>query len=418
MTFLRTASTRRLLGVIAGIVAAIAATAAIAVAASGSGPAPKAQPLAAAIHQALGAKTVHGVTADITFTNHLIDASALQGSDPILSGATGRLWLSDRHELRLELQSANGDAEVLVAKGRFWISDPASHTVYEGTVPKGLMGSRSSSDKTHGIPSVAEISKTLAKVMQHVNLSGASPGNQAGQPAYTVTVSPKHDGGLLGSLQLAWDAARGVPLRFAIYARGNPSPVIELRADDISYGAVPASDFNIAPPAGSQIVKVATGSAAAPGSVSPGAGERRGAKGHHTEIRGVKQVAAKLPFTLTAPKTLVGLPRHTVTLLDWGGHRAALVTYGQGLGGIAVIEKADTSGTRAAGGASSSSSGTQSGSGPGGNVSLPTVSINGATGHELDTALGTLVTFSRGGVSYTVIGSVPSAAADAAARGL
>ena len=51
-------------------------------------------------------------------------------------------------------------------------------------------------------------------------------------------------------------------------------------------------------------------------------------------------------------------------------------------------------------------------------LNLPTVSINGATGQELDTALGTMVRFTRGGVAYTVIGSVPAAAADAAARAL
>jgi hypothetical protein len=46
------------------------------------------------------------------------------------------------------------------------------------------------------------------------------------------------------------------------------------------------------------------------------------------------------------------------------------------------------------------------------------VSINGVTGSELDTALGTMVRFTRGKVSYTVLGSVPPAAADAAARAL
>jgi len=51
-------------------------------------------------------------------------------------------------------------------------------------------------------------------------------------------------------------------------------------------------------------------------------------------------------------------------------------------------------------------------------LSLPTVSINGATGQELDTALGTMVRFTRAGVTYTVIGSVPPPAAEAAARGL
>jgi len=53
-----------------------------------------------------------------------------------------------------------------------------------------------------------------------------------------------------------------------------------------------------------------------------------------------------------------------------------------------------------------------------GQTRLPTLSINGATGTELATALGTVVQFDRGGVSYLVIGSVPPQAAEAAARGL
>ena len=51
-------------------------------------------------------------------------------------------------------------------------------------------------------------------------------------------------------------------------------------------------------------------------------------------------------------------------------------------------------------------------------LSLPTVSINGVTGQELDTALGTMVRFTRGKVIYTVVGSVPAAAAELAARAL
>ena len=103
---------------------------------------------------------------------------------------------------------------------------------------------------------------------------------------------------------------------------------------------------------------------------------------------------------------MVGLPRHEVTLLDWAGKPAALVTYGQGLGAIAVIEQ------------SADGSAAKSSSRATGNLSLPTVSINGATGEELDTALGTMVRFTTGKVSYTVIGSVAPYAADQAARAL
>ena len=49
---------------------------------------------------------------------------------------------------------------------------------------------------------------------------------------------------------------------------------------------------------------------------------------------------------------------------------------------------------------------------------LPQININGATGTELATALGTVVTFERNGISYTVAGSVPPQAAEQAAREL
>src|ERR1700733_798566 len=262
LRFLRTASTRRLLATIAGTVAVIAGGTAIAVAATSSGPVPKAQPLAGAVHQALSAPKLTGISANISFTNNLIDSSDFtgQGSDPILQGASGRLWLSDDGRLRIELQSDNGDAQVVVDHRSFWISDPTQNVVYEGTLAAGHAGQHPSGQ--HGVPSIASIQSFLTRLMGRVNLSGAQPTDVAGRPAYQVTVSPKHDGGLLGSAQLAWDATMGVPLQFAIYARGNTTPVVELKATGISYGAIPASDFNVSPPAGAKVVRLGTGAAA------------------------------------------------------------------------------------------------------------------------------------------------------------
>jgi outer membrane lipoprotein-sorting protein len=359
--------------------------------------------LASALHRALVAPAVKGISANITFTNGLIDSSSFQGSDPLLQGASGRLWLSADHRLRLELQSTNGDAQIVVNRRSFWISDPALHTVYAGTLPKDLMGSSHASSKPHeGVPGIATIQTDLSKLMKHINVSGAIPGDVAGQAAYTVRVSPKHDGGLLGAAEVAWDAVRGVPLRFAVYAKNNSKPILELAATDISYGAIPASDFNVAPPAGSKVVKISTAA------VSSGTAKKH--RAHRAEVSGVRAVSAKLPFALAAPKALIAMPRQSVKLLSWGDKPAALVTYGKGLGGIAVIEQA------AGAGSATSKSSTSSGDQPG--FTLPTVSIRGATGTELDTALGTVVRFSRNGVSYTVLGSVPPVAAEKAARSL
>ncbi len=420
MKFIRTASTRRLLAVIAGIIAVIAAGGAIAVAAAGNGPVPPAKSLAQSLHDALTAPSVDGVSADITFTNNLIGSTDFTGdaSDPILQGAGGRLWVSADGRLRLELQSSNGDAQVVVDHNSFWVSDPSANTVYEGTLPaktpsSGDSGASGSAD--HAVPSVDAIQSDLNKLIAHVNLTGAADSNPtdvAGQAAYSVSISPRHDGGLLGSAKLAWDAATGVPLDVAIYARGNSTPVLELKADDISYGPVSASVFDVTPPAGDKVVQI---SSADEHPTAPLAAAKRAAHARHADVTGVAAVASHLSFSFDPPTSLVGLPRHDVSVLSWGGEPAALVTYGQGLGGIVVVERSAQGQSSPAASASNQS---QSQSGSGSGLSLPTVSINGATGQELDTALGTVVSFSSGGVSYTVLGSVPPVAADDAARAL
>lgn len=110
---------------------------------------------------------------------------------------------------------------------------------------------------------------------------------------------------------------------------------------------------------------------------------------------------------MAAPDTLASLPRNEVRLIQSGKDAGALVTYGQGLDGIAVIERMAQPGH-----GSSAPSGDQ------GQLTLPKVSINGAPGEELETALGTVVRFQRGGVEYTVLASASSATVQTAARDL
>jgi len=386
---LRRISTPRLLAIVAGAAVLGGGGAAIASATGGGGPTPPPEPLPDAIHDALSAQPVPGVTARISFTDHLVDASSLPGGDPILTGATGRLWLTEAGDLRLELQSSQGDAEVVVTGRQLSVYDASQNTVYRADLP----AETPHTGPAHPVPSVSEIATRLSELMGHADLSGAIPTSVAGQPAYSVRVSPSHDGGLLGYAELAWDAVHGVPLRVAVYAAGNSSPVLELTATDIGYGPVSESDVNLPPPPTAKVVQLSL----------PAGGQKAGSPGGGPEPSGEAAVAKAVTFPLAAPATLVGLPRHAVRALDWKGSPAALVTYGQGLGGIAVIERAASAGEQG---------GLLAGQG------LPSVSINGIGGKELDTALGTVVQFTQGGVTYTVLGSVPPMAAEAAARAL
>ncbi len=382
-------STGRLLAALAGVVIAICASAAIAVAAAGSGPVPRREPLATAVHAALTAPAVSAFSARITFTNHLIDTSAIQGTDPLLTGGSGRLWYSSRDGLRIEIQSDNGDAQIVARAGKLWAYDPTSDTVYELALPAGADHGTHSGARTEHVPTIADIETALQRVAGHLTVSGATPGDVGGRPTYTVRVSPASSGGLLGGAAVSWDAVHGVPLRFDLYARGDSSPVIELRAGDVSYGAVARSVFTINPPAGAHVVHVSVPSRRGLDFAGPTAqGEQA--------ITGVSAVAARVPFTLDAPAALAGLTRSSVTLVGRGADAGALITYGQGLGSVVVLERPGHAAKVAQ----------PSGDQPG--LSLPSATINGTSAQELPTALGTVLEFARSGVSYTVAGSLPA----------
>ena len=366
-----------------------------------AGPKPPAEPLPVAVHDAVTAPTVQGVRARIQLTNHLISGSSVQGADPLLSGASGRLWASSDGHLRLELQAdsnaegATSDSQVLSDGHRAWVYDSGSNTVFEGTLPAGHNEADGGNSVNEQPPSLAQIKKGIAELADHALVSGAQPTDVAGRPAYTVRVEPKRDGGLLGGAELAWDAVHGTPLRAAVYAKGDSSPVLELKVTDISFGAVPSSVFDISPPPDAQVTNV-----------SPPA-HHEGGQGEAAPVIGLQAVQQQTSFPVAAPDSVAGLPRNEVRLIQSGKGAGALVTYGQGLGGIAVIERpADPA-------QSSSGSG-----GDHGQLTLPTVSVNGAQGEELDTALGTMVRFQRNGVEYTVLASASPSTVQTAARAL
>jgi outer membrane lipoprotein-sorting protein len=400
MRRLRTASSRQLTIVVA-VLAALAASAAIAQGAlTGSGPKPSPKALASAILDAFNAPEPDGLQAKIHFTNNLLPSGSLPRgvASPLASGADGRLWIQKSGKFRLELQSDAGDAQI-VSDGKVVTAyDASSNTVYRATLPDEAKDPRAD-DRAHEKLTLAKVQRALDELAKTWTISGADPTSTAGQPTYTVKISPRDDGGLLGAAELAWDAVRGAPLRAAVYAQGQSEPVLQLEATDVSYDAVPDSAVTITPPAGATINDFSPKHAGAAGK------EHAHGSGHGAEVQGVDAVQHKLGFQLSAPAKLAGLPRRDVRLVALGDEQGALVIYGKGFGAIGVLEQkatapkaADKRGERA--------------------LRLPEINIDGATGSELATALGTVVTFERGGVQYIVAGSVPPVAAENAARGL
>jgi outer membrane lipoprotein-sorting protein len=382
MRRLRTLSNRRLYGVLA-VIAVLAATAGIAQAALDNPSAPERKPLDRAVYDALRAPDAAGVSARVKFTNGLLPGGSLpgDGGSPILQGASGRVWVAGDGRFRLELQSDGGDAQIVDDGKRLTVYDPDSKTAY--TLPSHAADTR---EKRAQEPTLGDVDRALERLAGSWTLSRAEPGTTGGRPSYTVRIAPKDDGGLLGAAELAWDAARGVPLRLAVYAQGDDDPTLELAADDISFGPIDDATLSAHLAAGTKVTEI-----------DPPATD---ATGRPVRVRGVEAVGKRLDFPLSAPDELAGLPRTGVRLVRMGSESGALSTYGRGLGAIMVLQhKTDSPPKDDA-------------------LNLPQINIDGATGTELATPLGTVVTFTSGGVGYVVAGSVPPVAAENAARGL
>ncbi len=366
--FLRRLPLSRLL-LLCGVLIGVGIGATALATALGVGPTPPPKPLADAVHDALtagaGGNRIQGVSAQIRLTNHLLEGANLASgggeasqltSSPLLSGASGRLWISKEGRVRLELQAEKGDTQIYYDGHTLSMYDASSNTLYRYTPP---VQEEQTSTKTHEVPSVAKIEEAIAHLSNHADVSGATPTDVAGQAAYTVRVSPKEGGSLLAGAELSWDAVNGVPLRAAVYSTESSAPVLELAATSISYGPIEPSVFVFTPPANAKVEEV----------VLPKPGEHQGS---------------------SAPG---------------GEHEHPNVTtHGSGPGTIAVLEG------KAKAGSSSQTSALPEG--------LQQVKVNGAVASELPTELGTLLTFERSGVRYLIAGAVPPAAVEAVAKGL
>lgn len=367
--FLRRIPLSRLL-LLCGVVIAVAIGATALAMAVSSGPTPPPKPLGEAVHDALSAPKVDGVSARIQLTNHLLEGANLASggggeasqlsSSPLISGASGRLWIGSDSRARLELQSEKGDTQILYDGQNVSMYDASTNTLYRYT-PQQEPATSSPSKSTgtmHTIPTVAEIEEHITRASKHADISGATPTDVGGQAAYTVRVSPKEDGGLIGGAELSWDATHGSPLRAAVYSTTGSSPVIELAATEISYGPVDSSTLDFKPPADAK----------------------------------VKDVTLPTKPSAKPDATTSGEDKPTVTV------------HGKGLGAIVLAESPVNAGSKEAGASQLEG--------------LKQVDINGTKASELPTQLGTVLSFERAGVRYLLAGSVTPSAIETFARGL
>ena len=311
---------------------------------------------------------------------------------------TARVWRSGPDRLRAELQGENGD-RVLVRNGeRVSIYDGASNTLKTGEKPEAAL---SGADEADGLPGASpeEIDELLAEIAPSSKLTTGSPVEVAGRWAYPLTLEPRDKSTtLVERAEALVDAETFVPLLLELYAEGRPEPVARYEARDFQVGPVPDARFEFETPPGATVEQLQPRDDRAEG-YSEGDEPRKAAS--------VEEASELAGFTVEElPEAPKGRELEEIMVAGDG----AVLTYGSGWGAVVLAEKA----------------GGEEGAGPfqsagdrGGELQVPVVDLgDGIQARELSTPVGTVLSWSDDGVSYTLAGSVQAAELREAARGL
>ena len=237
----------------------------------------------------------------------------------------GRLWLTNDGRVRLELQSDAGDAQIVWNRRQaVTVYDASSNTVYklDAAADQRAVGRDGRGHAADARRRSQVRSPTLGR---QADLSGATPTDVAGQPAYTredlaeARRRPARRRRARLGRRPRRAAARG-DLR-----PGQRGPVLELTATDISYGAV-ARRRRRRRAAGRREGRRARSGR----STTTQARHRRRSTGSPPSSA---QVASPSP----RPTRSSACRARTSASSD--GDDGALVVYGQGLGAIVVLER-------------------------------------------------------------------------------
>jgi outer membrane lipoprotein-sorting protein len=251
----------------AGIAAAIAvASVATSAAASTSGQPKLAAKTAAQLLVAVENASPAGLSGTIVETAKLglPDISGLLGSsggsglslESLVTGSnTMNVWYAGNDQQRFALLGQLSEDDLIHNGTDLWSYDSSTRTVTHKTLTKDESDQVGSSIAS-AAPSLdpqAAAEKALAAIDPTTAVVVDRTARVAGRAAYQLQLSPKDTRSLIGSVQIAIDAATSVPLRLQIFAAGASSPAFQVGFTSVSFNVPNASIFEFVPPAGASI---------------------------------------------------------------------------------------------------------------------------------------------------------------------
>ncbi len=246
----------------------IAAAAVASAAAAPSLPSRTAEQL---LTEAAQAKAPGPLTATVQETSDLGLPSlpaALQQQSGTSGLATGNqsvsIWYRDSRHIRVAQPVQDGETDARLDGRTLWVWSSKSQTATRYALPAhftglpGLPGQagpglQAGSSQIPGTPQAAA-AQVLKAVGPSTVVSVQRNVYVAGIPAYQLSLVPRSSKSLVGSILIAIDASRHIPLRVEVYTRASSALAYSIGFTALTFGTPAASNFTFTPPPGA-IVK-------------------------------------------------------------------------------------------------------------------------------------------------------------------
>jgi outer membrane lipoprotein-sorting protein len=209
------------------------------------------------------AKPLGPLTATVQQTSDLglpaLPALGGQGGGHGLSSGpdTTSIWYRDPQHIRVAEQVPAGETDLRLDGRTLWVWDSRTQTAtkYALPAPSSQSGSGPEPKTVPELPqsAAAQILKavgptTVVSVQRNVYV--------AGQAAYQLSLVPRSSKSLVGSVLIAIDASRYIPLRVEVYPRGSTTVAYSIGFTALSFGTPAASNFSFTPPSGATVKNV------------------------------------------------------------------------------------------------------------------------------------------------------------------
>jgi outer membrane lipoprotein-sorting protein len=204
-----------------------------------------------------------GLPALPDLSNRANPLSLLSGTHTLQVAANGP------HKERIALLDTLSEYDLVHNGKQVWLYDSSQNSVEHATLPeKPAAGAKAHGDEADELGKLGKLGKApltpqqaaqqlLAALSPSTNISVDGTQSVAGRAAYTLVLTPKQSGSLIGKITIAVDYQNGAPLRVAVYPAGSGTAAFDVGFKSVSFSAPSDAQFNFKAPKGATVQEMA-----------------------------------------------------------------------------------------------------------------------------------------------------------------